>query len=297
MKVLSFLLALVYVNVMPAFWRAWDSTKGQPESARVEAFKEQVIGPNHAVYAKDEFADDLRSDATIASYLEGLEVKAPALRSLSDRANAEIPADLQRIQHELPGLDLSRVSVYVLPSFGHFNGQTADLGSGTGVLFGIDGLLEFDGSDVNLGVIVAHELFHIYQYQTHPGFSTDEMALWQAVWGEGSAAYASQQLTPDATPEQALGAKLAATTWSDRRGLACYVQSHWNSHAGNDIEAVIDFGAHPAGLPARGGYLVGYAAAQDFMRTNTVAQLGSVPMDRAETALRTTVDRICAGSS
>ncbi|HEX8806207.1 MAG TPA: hypothetical protein VF741_04620 [Candidatus Aquilonibacter sp.] len=288
-----FVFALIFVNVMPAFWRAWDSTKDQPESARVAAFKEQVVAPNHIVYAKDEFANDLRSDDAIASYLERLRANEPALRAMSDRAAAEIPADIQRVQQDLPGLDLSNISVYVLPSFGHFNGQTADLGGGTGVLFGVDGLLEFDGPNANLGVIVAHEFFHIYQHQTHPGFSTDGMALWQAVWVEGSAAYASQQLTPGATIAQALGASLAATTPADRKALACYVQAHWDSRAGKDIDAMIDFSQHPPGLPPRGGYLIGYAAAQDMSGTSTVAQLGSAPMGEAEAALRTTVNGLC----
>lgn len=296
MQASSFVLAVVFVNVMPAFWHAWDSTQGQPDSARVAAFKTEVIEPNRAVYDADEFTRDLASDATIAAYLDRLARHEAALRTLSDRASAELPSDLERIQYELPGLNLSDVSVYLLPSFNHFNGQTHDLGKGVGVLFGIDGLLEFDGPDVNLGVNVAHEFFHIFQYQTHPGFSSDAMNAWQAAWIEGSAAYASQQLASSATRAQALGTSLAATTPSDRKALACFLQAHWNSQEREDIDDLIDLGDHPEGLPSRGGYLIGYAAAQDFSRTHTLEQLGSAPMDQAEAALRSTVDRICSAA-
>jgi hypothetical protein len=284
----------LYINVMPAFWHAWDSTQGKSAAARAAAFKEAVILPNLGVYANGEFADELVSDDQIATYLDGLELRIGELRALSDRVSTEIPGDVERVQAELPGLSLEKISIYVLPSFELFNGQTADLGERTAVLFGVDGLLYYDGPRVNVGVTVAHELFHIYQAQTHPGNSTNGALVWQAVWREGSAAYASQQLAVDATKQLALGAQLAGASSDATRALACFVQRHWSSGDENDVTALLNADAHPVGLPSRGGYLVGYLGALDFAKTHTLAQLGSAPLGQVEPALKMSVDRLCA---
>jgi len=296
MKSLSFLLALVYVNVMPGFWHAWDSTKGQPASVRVAAFKEAVIYPNLGAFINSEFARNLGSDDEIASYLDSLEPRIGELRALSDRASAELPGDIARIQVELPGLSLGDISVYLMPSFHHFNGQIHDLGKGIGVFLGVDGLLDFDGPDVNISVTIAHELFHVYQFETHPGYHTGDALLWQAVWGEGSAAYASQYLAARATKEQALGEQLAKLSPAQTKALACYVQSHWNSQRDDDIDSLLDAGAHADGLPPRGGYLIGYLAAADFAKTHTIAQIGSEPLAQVEPSLEASVNRLCAGA-
>lgn len=73
------------VNVMPAFWQAWDSTQGQSTQVRVERFKRLVVQPNMAVYGFDEFSHNLQSDESIASYLHWIGPHIEAMRSLDDR--------------------------------------------------------------------------------------------------------------------------------------------------------------------------------------------------------------------
>jgi len=161
--------------------------------------------------------------------------------------NASLHTDETAFAAALPDFDANRVVIYFMPSFGHFEGQTHDLGTKIGVLFGVDRMA--GEKNVNPGVIVAHELYHIYQYESHPNFKTSDLVLWEAIWGEGSAAYASQMLTPGASEAQALDEKLAAAPSSVVQQLACGIESHWSQHTDEIFADYFDAGESPPGLP------------------------------------------------
>lgn len=279
------------VNLMPSFWQAWDSTKGQPLSDRVSEFKVLVVQPNAAVYGFDEFSRNLQSDDAIAAYLQSLTPRAAQMRTLGFRLARELPTDEAAFMRALPDFDSSRVVVYFMPSFLHFAGQTHDLGSKIGVLFGVDRMAE--QSDVNPGVVVAHELYHIYQFENHPGYRTDRATLGQAIWGEGSAAYASQVLTPGATKAQALSSELAHATPETVRIFACAIDSKWNSHNQDLFDLYLDAGQSPPNMPPMGGYLVGYLAAKDLSKTYSVSELAKLTLPQIESVVRPQVGELC----
>ena len=283
---LSLVFAVAIHNLMPAFWQAWSA----PSPQRVAEFKKRVVDGNHFFYTNGEFDRNL-PDKEIAKYLDGLAPKEAALRAKSDEVASALTGAIANIQTELPDLDLSKIEFWVLPSFHHFNGQTADAEHGTGIYIGVDGLLDYGPS--NFPVIVAHELFHIYQQQMHP-FNMDSSPLWKASWIEGTAAYASEVLVKGATREDALGSELVATSPAQIKNLACYAQIYWTSKNRRQVNEMINAGSHPSGEPARGGYLLGYLAAKDFMTSHTLVQLGSAPADQAEAAMKSTVARLCA---
>ena len=284
----------VYIpdNVMPAFWQTLDSTRGESVHDRVQAFEQNVILPNLGFYANGEFSDDFYQ-GTLAIYLRQADAGEPALRAIGDRIARDLPVELVTLLNALPGLTLDRVQIAILPSFGHFNAQTHDVPGGIGVFFAPDGILRDDGPDADVDVDIAHEFFHIYQYQTHPGYDTSDLMVWQAVWGEGSAAYASQQLAAGATRAQALGASVADLTSAQTSAAACFVLDRWQSKNRDDIDDLIDGGAHLPGLPPRVGYAIGYLAAQDFAKHHTIAQIGSAPAAQVEPAMKATLRRLC----
>lgn len=286
--------SLNVVNVMPAFWRAVDTTKDRPIADRVAAYKSLVVAPNTAVYDFDEFSRN-RSDESIAAYLRNLEPHLPRMRALSDELEQNLAAYETSFVRQMPGFDAGRIVIYFMPSFLHFEGQTHDLGTKTGVLFGLD-RMALD-PDSNPGVVVAHELYHIYQFEMHPGASTSDVTLWEAVWGEGSAAYASQILTPGATKTEALGRKLADASTDNIRALSCAIQSKWDSRDGNDFNEYFDASQSPKGLPPMGGYLVGYLVAQDLGKTRTVADLAKMQVTELEPLMRSRVAALCSVGS
>lgn len=290
--------AFPFVNVMPAFWQAWDSTRGQPIENRVEKFKTLVIMPNLAVYANDEFNSNLASDQSIAEYLDSLKPYVPQLRALSNSVPPEVAQVEKSFAMALPDFDPTKVIVYFVPSFEHFNGQTYDFGKRIGVFLGVDGILSFEGTHANVGVDVSHELYHVYQWEMHAFGKGNNGALWQAVWGEGSAAYASRQLTPGATETAALMSRtLANLSTAKTAQLACGIVKNWDSQDGDVASLYLDGGKAPPGLPSRGAYLIGYLAAQDFAKHYTVDKLAKLNAAQVEGPLRADVQTLCAGKS
>lgn len=282
------------VDLMTPFWSVWDSTAGKPPQQRVAAFKERVILPGLPVYADGQFRRDLSSDDAIAKYLDGLEPHIAQMRAVTAQLRQQWPLVEASVAKQLPDFSSDRIVVYFLPSFNHFNGQTHDIGDKIGVLFGVDGIVEYGSSGENVGVDIAHELFHIYQFETHPGYRTDKATLWQAVWGEGSAAYASQVLTPGATATDALMGDLAAAPSETVKALACGIQAKWSSDDRDDINAYIDAGQHPPNLPARGGYLIGYLVATDMGKTHSLAEIGKIDVTSLEAPMRSDVAKLCS---
>ncbi len=284
---------LQIVNLMPAFWSVWDGTQGKPASVRVAAFKEKVVLPGLPVYADGQFRRDLSSDEQIEKYFDSLAPTIAQMRDLSRRLQQQISLVAQTVEAALPDLSTDRIVVYVLPSFHHFDGQTRDLGNKIGVLFGVDGIVQYGSESSDIGVDVSHELFHIYQFETHPNFRTDQASLWQAVWGEGSAAYASQVLTPGASESAALGSELSNASTDVTKALACGIEAKWNSRDGGDFGAYLDAGKHPPNLPARGGYLVGYLVARDMANTHSLSEIGKLDGDDLERRMRDAVGTLC----
>lgn len=285
------------VDLMTPFWTFWDQTQSLPQAERVARFKQEVVLPGLPVYADGQFRRDLSSDANIAKYLDTLQPMIPQMRVVTEHLRDRVPAVAANVIKNLPGMSTDRIQIYFMPSFLHFNGQTHDIGDGIGVLFGVDGMVKYGSSDENLGVDVAHELFHIYQFEMHPGYHTDEATLWQAVWGEGSAAYASQVLTPGATMTDALDSSLASANAAQIEALACGIKGKWSSRDADDMAAYLDAGSHPPALPPRGGYLIGYLVARDLARTHTVAELGKYDLSTLEPIAQAAVVKLCANGT
>jgi Predicted Zn-dependent protease (DUF2268) len=283
------------VDVMPAFWAVWDETAGKPIAERVDRFRKDVVDPNETVYGLSEFDHILASDERLARYLQSLEPYAAPMRDVSTRIEQQLPSLAGSVTSALPGLSTDRIVVYLLPSLDHFIGQTHDLPDGRiAVMFGIDKTARLEGADANLGVEVAHELFHIYQFETHPGERSDQQALWQWIWIEGSAAYASLVLTPGSTEAQALSPELAQATAATIGALACGIESKWDSHDGDDLRAYLDAGEHPPNLPPMGGYLIGYLIAQDLAKTYSLAEIGQLAGTQRARLVNASVRRLCS---
>ncbi len=282
------------VDIMPAFWRVWDGN--YTDAQRVTAFKEQVVMPNLAVYMYHEFYGNLSTDAAIAAYFRRVQPYIAAMRTIDARLHAQLSADMESVQRSLPDFDAQAIyAVYFMPSLLHFNGQTHDLFDKTGVFFGIDGLAEYDGANVNVGVIIAHELFHIYQYEKYTGKREETTPAWWDVWIEGSAAYASEKIAPNGTKVEALGDQLASADTATTKKLACLVESRWSSPNADDL---IDAGTHTDGLPARGGYLVGYLATEQLAKTMSLSEIGKAMNDPGfEGRLRPIVHQLCLTGS
>lgn len=278
------------VNLMPAFLDAWDRGIGKPMDERVRLFKSGVIYPNRAAYDSPQFKLD---DPHLGWYLAAVEPSVPEMRRMTAAIATELPASERAFVTAFP--DLRPVTVYFMPSLLHFDGQSRN---GT-LFFGLDGVVRFEGPQANLGVLVTHELFHVYHFQVNAG-SFGESGSTQApidaqLWSEGLATYVSARLNPTATRAQVLLSKdLAELTPAKTRALACAIEPKLSSTRDDDANPFFDAGVHPPGLPPRGGYLAGLLVAERLGTTRTLRDLALLKGAELRGLIASGINRLCS---
>jgi len=144
-------------------------------------------------------------------------------------------------------------------------------------------------------------MFHVYHHDVNPAFfptkSENDLyqyGIYRQMWAEGLATYVSQHLNPGTTEATALFSnQLATLPPVQLQQLACFVEQHFDSRSATDADLLFDGGQHPPGLPARGGYLIGYLVARDLGMSHTLAELADMSGELLENALRTRVQNLC----
>ena len=278
---------------MPAFWEAWDAGREQPMPVRVAAFRKDVIEHYPAL-----FRTIRADDAEIGDYLKTIEPVIPELRRDAALLRTQLPRYQRAFGEAFPDFDPAAVTVYVQPSLFRFGGVTGDVDGHHALQFGLDTLASVHA---DLGVVIAHELFHVYHRQINPGFfatpSENDLytfGLYREMWAEGLATYVSQALNPAATPAQVLlSDQLAALDEPRTRRLACIVNDDLDSTARNESRLLFDSGVHPDGLPPNGGYLIGELAAKRLAAHRSLRQLAALNGDELRTALGAEVGSLC----
>jgi hypothetical protein len=277
------------VNLMPAFWQAWD--RGRSLDDRVHLFEQLVAVPNHEAYGTGLFALD---QVHIAWYLQDVVPYVPRMRKLPAMLSTEIPSAEQRFLRTFPDLR-SGVQVYFMPSMMHFDGQTNN-----GVLrFGIDGIARFDGGNADLGVLVTHELFHIYHAQVSPAVfgetgSGGSPAIWRQLWSEGLASYVSLRLNPGASRSQVfISAELGTLPPTKAQSLACAIAPALDDTDATRAARFFEVGPHSPQLPSRGGYMIGFLVARDLDVAHDLHALAVMHGNALRSEIVADVARIC----
>lgn len=281
------------VNLMPAFFRA--DASGVALNVRVQRFKEDVVRPNADLYDPKYFALD---DQHIAQYLGGLDPSLASIRSSTDAIEGSMPAHEASFEAAFPKFDPHTVSIYLMPSMGNFDGMTRDVNGQHALLIGVDA---FAREQFPLGIFLAHEMFHIYQHEVNPAFFVTasendlyEHGLYRQLWAEGLATFVSQKLNPGASNAAVLASSdLANLSGDDVRRLACFVDRRLDSQHAGDAALLFDASQHPRGLPARGGYYIGYLVASDLGKTYSLADLADLNGNGLREAIGTRVHAIC----
>jgi hypothetical protein len=162
------------------------------------------------------------------------------------------------------------------------------------VLFlALDGLARFHGAGANLGVLLSHELFHLYHFQVNPlPAIVDDLPLYRQIWQEGLATYVSALMNPEATlADVLLDPRLA------RDGPACLA-----AVAGELIPVLESADDQTAGkylsyrrggkTPSRMGYLIGYEIAAHLAATRSIQALSRLRGQRLLRLIRQEVQRL-----
>ncbi|MBV9271417.1 MAG: hypothetical protein JO165_09995 [Candidatus Eremiobacteraeota bacterium] len=280
------------VDLMRAFFTA--DAASLPLDKRIELFKEKILYPNRSLYDGQGPFDDVH----IAWYLNELTPKTPQLRRFTTAVATALPAYEAKFESAFPKFDPATVTIYLMPSMGHFDGMTKDVGGNHGLLIGVDNLSQ---ENLSIGIFLDHEMFHIYHHDINRAFfptsSENDLyqyGLYRQVWAEGLATYVSQQLNPGASTADVLAsADLANLSQSDAKKLACIVSAHFGSNDVNYAGLLFDESQHPAALPPRGGYYVGYVLAKDLGRSRTLSELADMRGDELYNTLHAIVSSLC----
>jgi hypothetical protein len=175
--------------------------------------------------------------------------------------------------------------VYLTETLGQIDGAGREVDGRRSLVLGI-GNIAAEQSSLPLAVLMSHEMFHRYHYQA-AGYSDDlneRQPIWQALWVEGLATYASQVLAPGTTLGDALAdGELAQRAAPSLPSLASDLLLHMdetNLAVFNTYFAYGDEDVQRRGLPWRSGYYVGYLVAKDLARRHTLAALAHLKGSR-----------------
>lgn len=280
---------LKVVNVMPAFERAWQLGLGKPLDERVRLMKQIVFIPNEPAY--DDYGQIPLDDVHIAWFLRDVGPMMPQIRAYENVLRRSLPIFMQRFHAAFPDFE-QKGPIYFMPSLFIFDGQSSD-----GVLrFGLDGIVKYDEKDVNLGVLVSHELFHVYHAQIQASVGAHPTGdFWESLWQEGLATYVSFRLNPNSRESEVLHeSALAALPPADVMKMACAIVPLLDKPKESGAQ-FLDAGGGPPGLPPRGAYLVGFLVAAKIAETTPdLRGLAALHGDELHATITSDVAAICA---
>jgi hypothetical protein len=280
------------VNLVPELTATWARIRGQPREAQVVALRRELIEPRAIFYG--EVLGPL-PDAQLAAFAAMMDTASDRVDAAARDLERRMPAEWTRFTAVLP--DAKPAVVYLLPSFGVFDGQVRPVGGRTVVLFGADAAARTTSGRASCA-LVQHELFHLYhgQQSAEVARGTEDVfvrrlppALWSVLWVEGVATHASRSLCPDALmADVLLSDSLEAAAQRVMPGVSRAVRARLDSREWPDLAAFFfsaSTGAVPD-VPPRAGYWLGMRVAERVGAGLSLPQLAR----RDSTGLRREVE-------
>lgn len=260
------------VNLMPTFWAFWEKAEKLPSQEKVRLFRTMVQEPNASVFAAA--APSASRDDVVSAYLEDLPRFIPAMRALSDRLTAELPACRKSFQKAFPDMTWAG-NIYFLPSCFTFDGAVRQVDGKAALVFGVDMIAVLHGAQGNIAPLFHHELFHVYHRgRTPEAFSGDFLGK---MWTEGLAVYASQQLNPTATMGDLLvPPDLVRRSDADLPRLARDVRDKLGSRDFTDFQDYFDGGSKRPDVPVRAGYYIGLVVVRDTATRMSLVEMAQL---------------------
>jgi len=286
------------LDVMPAFFSAYDADREKPMEQRVADFRAQVVKPHADAFVRVGPLDD----AAIALYLHAVSPSIEAMRRYAAAMPQRVTDEGQRFAKRYPDYAPPQRIVF-MPSLFHFNGQIRFHPDATlEVALGIDTIARNATNDAQLALEIDHELFHVYHAERQIALAKNLFAsgvpVWFETWAEGLAAYGSAEMNPPLDRAAALGSEsLSNATAQTRRALACLVREHFDEPDPSDALSLFSGGSSPPDLPDRGAYLVGYVAAQHLAESRSTTELAALHDDALRAAVLAEVAGQCATTS
>lgn len=285
---------LKFVDLIPAFDRIWNETRDLPDDKRVEAFEAKFAKVLPGFYSAERTKDYQTPEQHHNQVLRGLkqypEKRAGILRVSRQFESLVAPA---RKQFEsVFGPMRGYPPIYLVDSFGEFDGGTRDLPEGNRLMFGAD-MIDFLYKGKPIKPFIEHELFHLMHHRTFPECDP----VWCNLWEEGLATYVASTLNPGASDE-ALGltipAPLRPAVEAHKQEAICAVRDRLESKDPKDYGPLFMGGGQPLSpnLPRRFAYYVGLLVVADAGKTRTLKQLAALTPGEAHEVVTETLERM-----
>jgi len=249
---------------------------------KVDLFRKSIIHPHQEAFrvapgATDEqtLEDFFRSDKNLDSYLQNSVSHEQEMRKLSDQFPTLLSACWSRLHSRLPCLK-GDVTIYLVPApLNTVGGCVRPVGQRDVVVFGSEVMAHRRTSPLRFDVFVDHELFHVYHIQVNPemrsataGYfmadrTTPPPKLYEMMWLEGLAVYASQVLNPHATMKEAWVSSDPITDVEARlQQLSALALKELDSTDKQVIRDLVFEGNKAKGIPNGTGYYLGMLVAK-----------------------------------
>ena len=285
---------LQLVDTTGDFDRIWTATRDIPDDLRAGAFEAAFAKVLPGFYAADRVKDFMTPEKYQAFVLKGL------------KAYPDRKAGIERVSRQFSGLiGPAQASfekafgpmrgyppVYLVDSFGEFDGGTRDLPEGTRLMFGAD-MIDRLHSNSPIQPFFHHELFHLLHRRT---FAECEI-VWCGLWTEGLATYVASRLNPGASDESLLLTEpkpLRDAVEAHRTEAICAVRTRLDSTDMQEAGPMFMGGSRQISpnLPPRFAYYVGYLVAQDLGRTRSLKQLAALKNAEVKLLIVQSLDRL-----
>jgi Predicted Zn-dependent protease (DUF2268) len=274
------------VDLFPAFFQLWQEPDVVSPTSRAGRFLRSVVQPNAELY--DAFTGPI-SLARATRYIERVEPLLPAIRTLHRRVDSGFDTEIAHLQKLLPDLTWRGTLIFMPNLFG-FDAGGGPLNGKDILIFGLDTIARNDGPEADLAVMTSHEVFHHYHASFHPDWKSQQRGvdapLYELVWKEGLATYASQQLNPTTRLSTIFNdPALAPSCEANVPALASRLLKNLDS---TDKELMMEWmsgHARSSDVPPRAGYYFGWRFATALGKTRTLPQLADFPDAQVRTAL------------
>ncbi len=257
------------VDLMPDFWRAYDAAREGSFDDRGRALVAGYVMPHVAAYR-----DAGVGRVDLGRWLAVFDPMAPAVRQLSADFPRIWAVHAARFAAALPDFDRA-TPVTIFVSFLNFDARVRAVGDHVRLFVGLDGVVRF-GAD--LGVLLAHDCFHLYHHQVNPTLILPGGdPLWLGVWKEGLAVQASAVLYPQADATTVLLGERALAQADEAliRRIAVALLPLLDETVGAPRSRFLNYGGGGE-FPSRSAYLIGWRIAQSLPTARDLAALARV---------------------
>lgn len=266
------------VDLTDDFDQLWNDTANLPDATRAAEFEARFARLLPGFYDPKRVADYMDESKYQARVMKGLKSypeQRAGIQRVSRDFSALIGPALETFEAQF-GPMRDYPPVYLVVSFGEFDGGTRSLPEGERLLFGAD-MIDRLYQNSQIQPFFHHELFHLYHGKR---FGQCEQ-LWCSLWSEGLAIHVAASLNPDADDKALLLTSprpLREAVEANRTAALCAVRSRLNSTDAADYSPLFMGGGEGLSpdLPTRFGYYVGLLVAQDLGKTRSLKELAEM---------------------